>query len=180
MLAVFGCTNAPARAEGFAKAEIYYYNWDIDLRARMTPADVREKYLSKLEMRDARDIHEFVSRLPVGELRRLNAPMENVDVRLVIDLYSFDGSVKTYYASTFYFFADDGTYAAELGTEFSKEFGVQGRAPRAYRDVFTACPGKIPRVPFVQPQCYRDKVARDAGPYRTGWRICLSSVRCDS
>jgi hypothetical protein len=89
----------------------------------MNPGDVRDQYLTKLILRDRNRISAFVLSLPIDEMRPLRDAME-ADVRLVIDLYSDDGVIDTYYASTAKLFDENGRNAADLAPRFAELFEI--------------------------------------------------------
>lgn len=119
LLAVSG-----AVAEDYVKAEIYYHDWGLDVRSRMTMSDVRSRYLTKLEIRDKDMVRQFVDDLPIHKLSQGEVDMNREDVRLVIDLTKTDGKVDTYLASRFVFFDSNGEFFAKLPKEFSEKFSL--------------------------------------------------------
>lgn len=119
LLAVSG-----AVAEDYVKAEIYYHDWDLDVRSRMTMSDVRSRYLTKLEIRDKHMVRQFVEDLPIHKFSQGDVEMNREDVRLVIDLTDTDGKVDTYLASRFLFFDSNGEFFTKLPKEFSEKFSL--------------------------------------------------------
>lgn len=134
VLTLLGFVAGVSVADDYVKAEIYYHDWDLDLRLPMSSADVRERYLTKLIIRDEEGVRNVVRNLPLADVHPLASPIESPDIRLVIDLTSSDGEIDSYCVSRFHFFDDTGINAAELSPSFSQEFKI--------RVIFSAEPNK--------------------------------------
>jgi hypothetical protein len=112
-------------AADYVRAMIYYHDWNINVRVQMKPIDVRERYLTSLDIRDGRMVRELVDKLPLSDLRELETHIENQDVRLVIDFFLADGGVDTFYASKFRLFDSSGTHGVELEPSFGQGFALE-------------------------------------------------------
>ena len=80
-----------AIADEYLDVTIYYHDWAIDLRARMTPFEVRESYMKKLTIRDERSLRKFMAELPIDTMSQMSERIDKSDIRLVIDFLRPDG-----------------------------------------------------------------------------------------
>src|SRR5882672_6400869 len=110
-----------ATAQDTRRATIYYYGWDVFTRTAMTIADVRARYYTKIEIANADEAVSFASKL-VARKMTANAKPEFPDVRLVIDLYSADNKVTTYFATPFRLYTADGASSVEIDDAFKNKF----------------------------------------------------------
>lgn len=87
----------------------------------MTVEDVRARFFTKIDIVNTDEATRFAKNV-LSMNTKIAAPPGSVDVRLVIDLYSADGTVTTYFASPFRLYFKDGAESAEIDGAFKDKF----------------------------------------------------------
>jgi hypothetical protein len=117
-LGLFSSVSA-CRADTWQRADIYFIDWDVLTRARLTPERVRELADSKRTFR--REAPEIARSLALDKLK-LTKDKQPEDARLVIDLFTATGARITYYASRFSLCTADSTFKRPIDEQFRQRF----------------------------------------------------------
>lgn len=130
MLIFPAAVNSADNKDDFVRAEIYYFEWDIETLVGLTPESVRSQPtiktiiqspiapLAKAEVAALRRWLRIEEMKPTHANKKSNAE----DARLVIDFYRSDGSRVTYYASRFNLISEDHKIKRPIDDAFREKF----------------------------------------------------------
>lgn len=107
-----------------ATAEIYYFDWDVITRSRLSIDDVRRMYHAKIFIRGNHQVHRFIKKVGIDKLAPAAAPDHEVDVRVVIDLAFESGEVRTLFADRFHLYSMDSRSSTPVDDRFRDAFRV--------------------------------------------------------
>jgi hypothetical protein len=124
--AVFLLGTSVCRSETWERADIYFVDWDVLTRTRLTPENVRE--LADFKRTYQREALEIARAVDLGKLS-FSQDKRPEDARLVIDLFAKDDVRVTYYASKFNLSTFDSTSKYPIDEQFRKHFRTLTEKP---------------------------------------------------
>lgn len=113
------------RADTWTRADIYFIDWNVQVRVSLTPERVREIADSKRTFLDA---SHLVRVLALDKLKPTNDRRPE-DARLVVDLFTDTGARVTYYASMFDLCTADNALKRSVDEPFRERFRRLVKAP---------------------------------------------------
>jgi hypothetical protein len=117
--AVFLFGTSLSRSETWERADINFVDWDLLIRTRITPENVRD--LAGFRCTVQREAPGIARALDLDNLH-FSQDKRPEDARLVIDLYSKAGLQVTYYASRFNLSTSDSTSKRPIDEQFRQHF----------------------------------------------------------
>jgi len=103
-----------------AKAEIFYYGWNVLTRARLSLEDVRAHATIKTTIGDAAEAGNLAVWLNLPAL--ITAKPDARDPRLVIDFWSQAGKRSTYYSDGLWLCSEEGSACRAVDDRFRQRF----------------------------------------------------------
>jgi len=120
-------TTGSTVMDPFVRAEIYYYDWDIETRSALSPEYVRERYRIKTIIAGSDELACFLMMLDLGKLKSVSKVYKE-DIRLVIDLIKKSGRRTSFFASRFNLMSEDFKAKLSIDESFRDRFESFGRA----------------------------------------------------
>jgi len=116
-----------AHAKDWVRADIYFLDWNVEVRARLSPEALRKQ--TKAEGGDrwyrirhvsGAALNQLLDVLQLAKLRPDDRELE--DARLVVDLFDSSGDRTTYYASRFKLATPDNRLKRAIDQHFRDYF----------------------------------------------------------
>jgi len=121
-MAIAACTSQATEAQ-FAKAEVYYYGWNVTTRGRLSLDAVRARPRIKTEVYSPMEVREIVLFLQLDQMKSSSAAARITgDPRLVLDFWDAEGRRTTYYSDGIRLIAEDGSRSRMVTAAFRQRF----------------------------------------------------------
>jgi hypothetical protein len=107
----------------YAKAEIYYYGWDVLTRGRLSLEQVRTNPRIKTVILNRHEVTSFLRTLEIDKMTKSkDGRAESGDPRLVVDFWDWQGARRTYYSDGALLYSEDGLQWRKIGRDFRQSF----------------------------------------------------------
>ena len=112
------------------RVSVWYVDWDMYTRSALTAEHIRKRYYTHIEIVDGDEARGFAHELASMPFEP-SEKSEHADLRLVIDVMTTDGNIRTYVASKFRIYAPNGESSAKIDERFRSRFRFRGKGAAA-------------------------------------------------